>query len=446
MTTIFAPITSTSRAGVVVIRISGPQSIKCLEALGCFAELQSHKIFFHKLFDPTNQEIIDEALISFFQAPRSFTGEDVVEINIHASPYILKKITQILLEQKNVYYAQAGEFSKRAFMNGKIDLVQAEAIPDLIACETEMQHRQAIKQLNGELGKIYENWREELLEVMALIEANIDFPEDDIPPSTIDKIIFGVKKIIHEISQHLQDNKIGQKIKDGLNLVILGSPNVGKSSLINFLAQSEIAIVSDLAGTTRDVVETHLEIKGLAVKIADTAGLRLSDDKIEQEGIRRAIKKAQDADIKIFVVDATNPIFNHELIDLNSIIIINKIDKIKNFDFDFFIKENRLDFDVKKILPISLINKINTSQLIKILEEQILEILPQNNSPLITQERYRKILQDCLINLKNFSLDKNIEIAAQDLWITSRELGKITGKFDIENILEIIFSRFCIGK
>ena len=172
----------------------------------------------------------------------------------------------------------------------------------------------------------------------------------------------------------------------------------------------------------------------------------MSDDKIEQEGIRRAIKKAQDADIKIFVVDATNPIFNHELIDLNSIIIINKIDKIKNFDFDFFIKENRLDFDVKKILPISLINKINTSQLIKILEEQILEILPQNNSPLITQERYRKILQDCLINLKNFSLDKNIEIAAQDLWITSRELGKITGKFDIENILEIIFSRFCIGK
>jgi len=446
MSTIFAPITSISRAGVIVIRISGSQSKKCLEVLGCNINLQSHKIFFHKLIDPSNQEIIDEALITFFQAPRSFTGEDVVEINIHASPYILKKITQILLQTQNVRYAQAGEFSKRAFLNGKIDLVQAEAIPDLIACETEIQHRQAIKQLNGDLGKIYDKWREELLEIIALIEANIDFPEDDIDSSTIDKINLGVKKIIHEISQHIQDNKIGQKIKDGLNLVILGSPNVGKSSLINFLAQSEVAIVSDIAGTTRDIVETHLEIKGLAVKIADTAGLRSSNDQIEQEGIRRAIQKARDADIKIFVVDATNPIFNHELIDKNSIIVINKIDKIKNFELDFFIKENKLDFDHSRIITISIINKINTSQLIKILEEKILEILPQNNSPLITQERYRKILKDCLINLQNFSLDKNIELSANDLWIAGQELGKITGKFDIENILEIIFSRFCIGK
>ena len=446
MSTIFAPITSISRAGVIVIRISGFQSKKCLEVLGCSNKLQSHKIFFQKLIDPSNQEIIDESLITFFQAPRSFTGEDVAEISIHASPYILKKITQILLQIKNVRYAQAGEFSKRAFLNGKIDLVQAEAIPDLIACETEIQHRQAIKQLSGDLGKIYDKWREELLEIIALIEANIDFPEDDIDSSTIDKINLGVKKISHEISQHIQDNKIGQKIKDGLNLVILGSPNVGKSSLINFLAQSEVAIVSDIAGTTRDIVETHLEIKGLAVKIADTAGLRSSSDQIEQEGIRRAMQKARNSDIKIFVVDATNPIFNHELIDKNSIIVINKIDKIKNFELDFFIKENKLDFDHSRIIAISIINKINTSQLIKILEEKILEILPQNNSPLITQERYRKILKDCLINLQNFSLDKNIELSAHDLWIAGQELGKITGKFDIENILEIIFSRFCIGK
>ena len=446
MSTIFAPITSISRAGVIVIRISGSQSRKCLEALGCNIKLQSHKIFFHKIIDPQNQEIIDEALISFFQAPRSFTVEDVVEINIHASPYILKKITQIFLQIENVRYAQAGEFSKRSFLNGKIDLVQAEAIPDLIACETEIQHRQAMKQLGGELGKIYDKWREELLEIMALVEANIDFPEDDIDSSTIDKISLGVKKISHEIAQHIHDNKIGQKIKDGFNLVILGSPNVGKSSLINFLAQSEVAIVSDIAGTTRDIVETHLEIKGLAVKIADTAGLRSSNDQIEQEGIRRAMQKARDADIKIFVVDATNPIFNHELIDQDSIIVINKIDKIKNFDLDFFINENKLNFDSSRIVTISIINKINTSQLIKILEEKILEILPQNNSPLITQERYRKILKDCLMNLENFSLDKNIELSAQDLWIAGQELGKITGKFDIENILEIIFSRFCIGK
>ena len=446
MSTIFAPITAISRAGVILIRISGQESEKCLHVLGYKKKLQSHKIFLHKIVDPKNSEIIDEALITFFKSPHSFTGEDVVEISIHASHFILRKISEILLMQPNVRLANPGEFSKRAFLNGKIDLVQAEAIPDLIASETEMQHRQAISQLSGNLGKIYNNWRENLLELIALIEAHIDFPEDDIPDSIIIKINEDVKKICNEIHQHLSDNKIGQKIKSGFNLVILGATNAGKSSLINFLAQSEIAIVSEIAGTTRDTIETHFEIKGIALKICDTAGIRISDDKIEQEGIKRALQKAREADIKIFVIDATNPQINHDLIDHNSIIIINKIDKINDFNIDFFCQKNNLKNDSAQILSISLSHKINTNILFKILENKIENFLPQNNTPLITQERYRQILSDCLKNLENFSLQKNIEICAQDLWMASRELGKITGKFDIENILDIIFSRFCIGK
>ena len=432
MPTIFAPITSPSRAGISVIRISGPQTIECLKTLGFKGEIQHSKISFQKIRDPQNSEIIDEVLISFFQSPKSFTGEDVAEISIHASPFIARKIFEILSTQKNCRFAEAGEFSKRAFLNGKLDLVQAEAIPDLIAAETAAQHKQALRQLEGKLGEIYEDWRFRLIETSAMIEAAIDFPDEDLPKNIIDKVEGSVKKLSAEIAAHLNDGKIGQKIKDGLNLAIIGAPNVGKSSLINFLAQSEVAIVSEIAGTTRDVVETHLSIAGVAVKISDTAGLRETEDKIEAEGIRRALKKADEADLKIFLVDAKNPIIRKDLIDENTIVVINKIDLLSDQKNEF--------------LSISLTNNINTSQLLKKLEEKILEILPTQNSPLITQERYRNALKNSVANLENFSLTKNIELAAEDLRMTAREIGKITGKVDIENILDVIFSRFCIGK
>jgi len=372
--------------------------------------------------------------VSFFAAPKSFTGEDVAEISIHASPFIAKQIFEILGALENCRFAAAGEFSKRAFLNGKLDLVQAEAIPDLIAAETAAQHKQALQQLSGKLGEIYEDWRLHLIEISALIEAAIDFPDDDLPQNICDKVEAEVKKLSGEIATHLDDKKIGQKIKDGLSLAIIGAPNVGKSSLINFLAQSEVAIVSEIAGTTRDVVETHLAIAGVPVKICDTAGLRETADKIESEGIRRALQKAAAADLKIFLIDAQNPIWRDDLIDENTIVVVNKIDLVSE-------QKNSADF-----LNISLTSKINTSQLIKKLEEKILKIIPAQNSPAITQERYRIALKNAVENLENFSLQKNIELAAEDLRLTAREIGKITGKIDIENILDVIFSRFCIGK
>ena len=458
------------RAGISVIRISGPTTIECLKTLGFKGTPQHQKVSFQKIRDQKTSEIIDEVLISFFQNPHSFTGEDVAEISIHASPFIAKKVFEILSEQKNCRFAEAGEFSKRAFLNGKLDLVQAEAIPDLIAAETAAQHKQALRQLEGKLGEIYEDWRFRLIEISAMLEAAIDFPDEDLPQNICDKVESDVEKLSAEISKHLDDKKIGQKIKDGLSLAIIGAPNVGKSSLINFLAKSEIAIVSEIAGTTRDVVETHLSIAGVAVKISDTAGIRETEDKIEQEGIRRALQKAASADIKIFMVDAANPILREDLIDENTILVVNKSD-LTNFKngcngwMGFvtpFTRSLKTELGTEHVngvtnsiqpegyaqptVMISLTNNTNTSELLKKLEEKILEIIPSQNSPLITQERYRIALKNSVENLTNFSLQKNIELAAEDLRMTAREIGKITGKIDVENILDVIFSRFCIGK
>lgn len=447
MKTICAPITSPLRSSVTIIRISGSQTLKCLEKFGVKNQLTPQKSFFHKIIFENSAELIDEAIITFFKAPRSFTGEDVAEISIHSSQYVLKKIFEKLLSIENVDLASAGEFSKRAFLNGKIDLVQAEAIPDLIASETEAQHKQAILQLQGNLGKIYENWRHKIMEISAFVEALIDFPEDDLPTDIVDKINQEVVDLKNQISQHLNDNKVGQKIKNGLSLAIIGAPNSGKSSLINFLAQSEVAIVSEIAGTTRDIIDVHLEIAGVPVVISDTAGIRLSEDLIEQEGIKRAIKKAQDADIKIYLVDVLNPIIQKDLIDKNTILVFNKIDKILNnaIDFEKIIANFEIDEEII-FLTISITKNINFSQLFEALTTKIDLLIPSFNSPLITQERYRSSLQNCLNSLESFNLNKNIEICAENLRICVNEIGKINGKIDIENILDLIFSKFCIGK
>ena len=447
MKTICATITSPLRSSITVIRISGSQTLKCLEKIGVKNQPIPQKSFFHKIIFDNDDELIDEAIITFFKAPRSFTGEYVAEISIHSSQYILKRIFAKLLSLENVDLASAGEFSKRAFLNGKIDLVQAEAIPDLIASETEAQHKQAISQLSGNLGKIYENWRHKIIEISAFIEALIDFPEDDLPISIIDKINLDVNDLKTQISQHLNDNKAGHKIKNGLSLAIIGAPNAGKSSLMNFLAQSEVAIVSEIAGTTRDIIDIHLEIAGVPVIISDTAGIRLSTDLIEQEGVKRALNKAQNADIKIYLVDTLNPIIQKNLIDENTILVFNKIDKISNDEINFkkIISDAGID-NQNNFLIISVAKNINISKLFEALKEKIDLLIPNFNSPLITQERYRISLQNCLKSLENLNLNKNIEICAENLRICANEIAKINGKIDIENILDLIFSKFCIGK
>jgi tRNA modification GTPase len=441
MPTIFAPITSISKSAVIVIRISGPNTIECLQHLGV-KSVKNREPVLAKLKKPKTNQIIDQSLITFFKAPNSFTGEDVAEISIHGSPYILQEITNILLEIKDVALAEAGEFSKRAFLNGKMDLVEAEAIVDLIESETSAQHKQAMRQMQGELGRIYENWRAQLIKISANIEAFIDFPDEDLPEDIIDEIESKVANLISQIKEHLNDNKRGEKIRQGLNLAIIGAPNVGKSSLINYLAKSEVAIVSEIAGTTRDIVNVHLNIAGCAVVISDTAGIRQTEDLIEREGVKRALKKAKMADIKIIICDVNNiENFDESLVDENSIVVINKIDlencalkkiknlKIKNLQLLISIKEN-----------------INLDCLIEKLEEKVKNLVSQNSSPPITRARYRYALKEAVENLSEFSLRKNIEFAAEDLRLAARAIGKITCKIEVDDILDVIFSGFCVGK
>ncbi len=465
MKTIFAPITNISKSAIIIIRISGDGVFNCLKQLGISQNLisqlsnQQHnrKAILQNLIHPKTGNSIDQAIITFFAAPKSFTGENIVEIALHNSIYILSTVTNLLLELENVRLAEAGEFSKRAFLNGKIDLLQAEAIVDLIDAETQTQHQQAINQLKGDLGLLYQNWRQELLSISSKIEAFIDFPDDDLPEEIIDHLESRVQNLNEEIKNHLNDNNQGEKIRQGFSLAIIGEPNVGKSSLINYLAQSEVAIVSEIAGTTRDVISAHLNIAGVAVVISDTAGIRQADDKIEQEGVKRALKKAQDADLKILLIDVSDKNeeqnfnqdfigklanefankFNLDLSSQNTIIVVNKIDLAKQIQFS------------DNFIAISIKEKINLTKLLKTIADRI-KLLTQkinnHSSPLITRARYRQSLNIIVENLSQFSLHKNIELASEDLRLAIREIGRINGKVAVDDILDIIFSDFCIGK
>jgi tRNA modification GTPase len=435
METIFAPITATINSPIIVIRISGTKAKICLDHLGIKKNLVNRQATLCNIIDIKNEEIIDQSLITFFNNPNSFTGEDVVEIAIHGSIYIIQKITDLLLELKNVRLAEPGEFSKRAFMNNRIDLVQAEAIVDLIESQTKIQHQQALKQFRGDLGRIYNNWRSELISIAANLEAFIDFPDEDLPTKIIDDLEFRVFNLIKEIKEHLNDSGVGEKIRKGLSLTIIGAPNAGKSSLINYLAKSDVAIVSKIAGTTRDIINVHLNICGVAVIISDTAGIRKTNNSIEKEGVSRALKKAQEADLKILIIDAGNPKIDQYLIDKNTLIIVNKID----LNGDLELKINHIAISIK--------NKINLKQLLKKLEERVKNLVTySDNSPPITRARYRYSLNNAIENLSQFSLNKNIEFAAEDLRLAIREIGKITGKIEVDDILGVIFSSFCVGK
>jgi len=432
MDTIFAPITANAKSAIIVIRISGNKTKDCLHHLGIKKTLVNRQATLQNLLDK-NGATIDQALITFFANPNSFTGEDVAEIAIHGSIYITKKLTELLLELKDVRLAEAGEFSKRAFLNGKMDLVQAEAIVDLIESETAVQHSQALRQLQGELGEIYDNWRHELIKITANIEAFIDFPDEDLPADIVDDLENRVANLVAQIKEHLNDNHRGEKIRQGLSLAIIGAPNVGKSSLINYLARSEVAIVSEIAGTTRDVVNVHLNIADVPVIISDTAGIRKTEDIIEKEGVKRALQKAEDADLKILLLDAKNPEVIKGLLDEKTLLVINKIDL-------------NSDLQLEGAILISIKQKINLEELLRQLEGRVKNLTCFAGYPPITRARYRHSLNAVVDNLLEFSLQKNIEFAAEDLRLAVREIGKITGKVEVDDILDLIFSGFCIGK
>lgn len=448
MDTIFAQSSAPGRAGVAVFRISGSKSLEVLAMLTRKKNFKPRFMYYQKLIDPESLELIDNAMVVYFPAPASFTGEEVVEIYPHGSKAIAIMLTSVLLNIAGLRIAEPGEFTKRAFLNGKFDLTAAEGIADLIEAETIMQHKQAIRQAGGALELLYGEWRKNLLRIISLLEAYIDFPDEDIPNAVLTEVMNISTKLKDELTSYLNDNRRGELLRSGIELAIVGAPNVGKSSLLNFLMQREIAIVSNIAGTTRDVIEGHLDIGGYPIILQDTAGIRSgSDDLIEQEGIKRAIESAKKADIKIIMFDVEQLTLlgsnlNKAIIDLidnNTIIIINKIDL--NNSGKIFSIESKYN-----CLKISIKENIGTQEILKNIENIAANIAGLTETPYITQERHRRYLKQALAALTSFNLEKDLILATEDIRMTIRAISAITGSIDIEEILGEIFKNFCIGK
>ena len=433
---IYAPATSVNKAGIIVVRVSGPHISEVISHLQ--AKKPQHKcVEYAPIYHPITKELIDNAVLTFFENPHSFTGEDVLEISIHGSRAVLNHLMQALSSVASLRLADAGEFSLRAFLNGKMDLTQVEGLADLIDAETCAQSKQALKQLAGNLSGVYEAFGNQLLYVMSLTEALIDFPDEEIPDSTKQELTEKINKLKSDIARHLEAGKHGERLRDGFYVAIVGPVNAGKSSLMNKLAKREVAIVSNTAGTTRDVIEVHLDLDGYPVILADTAGIRESEEEVEKEGIKRSMDKIRTADLKIVVLDANHA---HDesiqrLIDRKTIVVHNKIDTLPDYHRE------------PRVIAISTLQDKGIDALLGALKEHVREFFDQsNNTTPITRYRYKELLEQVLAHLEDFSLGQDIEIAAECLRLAAHALGRITGKFDVESLLGEIFSKFCIGK
>ena len=442
---IFALSSGKGPSGIAIVRISGPQTLNICKALTNEKNIKSNEINLCKLIDPKNKKIIDpEALLLWFPKPHSFTGDDLAELHIHGSNAVISYLLKVLSDQKNCRLAEPGEFTKIAFQNNKIDLVKAESIGDLIHAETELQREQAVNLVQGHASKYYENLRQKLVKSLSYIEAKIDFAEDDLPGSVLKEVHTSIKQVYNEIKLILEDHKIGEKIRDGFRISIIGDVNAGKSSLLNLLAKREAAIVSEEEGTTRDVIETYLNIDGYPVILADTAGIRKAKNKVEKEGIKRAINKAKEADLTLVMVDVSKRTINSDiknLINRDCILVFNKSDLTK--------KIHQNEFKTNDQILISVKNGKNIEGLIKIIKEKLSKKFTKTNNILVTRERHRAKLNAALQEIEKFlRKDQKIEIetAAEDLRLATRHLGSIIGKVDVEEILGSIFQDFCIGK
>jgi len=442
--TIYALSTGPGVSGIAIIRISGNETTNVIKLL-TKKNLPKPRVATLRKFNKINSsELIDEGILLWFPAPESYTGEDMAEIHVHGSKAVIDALHTSISNVENCRLAEPGEFTKLAFQNGKINLLKAESIADLISSETEIQRQQAIKIMNGKSADQFNFLREKLLKILSHVEAKIDFPEEDLPRNILDEIKNSLKEVIKKIEKILNDQKVGERIREGFKIAILGPTNAGKSSLLNHLSNRDVAIVSEIAGTTRDVIETHLNIDGYPVIISDTAGIRDSKDEIEKKGIKLSLNRAEEADLKLVVVDAKKLDFTDVLkglLDQNAILVINKSDLL----------EKEIDSEIKKInhVLISIKENKNIDQLISKIKNNLKNKFITSDDILITRERHRQHLEQCLDHLKNFNKkndDEDFDKAAEDLRLATRHLGMIVGKVDIEEVLGSIFNDFCIGK
>ncbi len=442
--TIYALSSGPGISGIAVIRVSGKETSKVIKLLTGKKPPKPRVATLRKINKTNTSELIDEGLILWFPGPESYTGEDMAEIQVHGSKAVVDALHSSLSDIENCRLAEPGEFTKLALQNGKINLLKAESIADLISSETEIQRQQAIKIMNGKSADQFNFLREKLLKILSHVEAKIDFPDEDLPNNILDEIRNSLDEVITKIKNILDDQKVGERIREGFKIAILGPTNAGKSSLMNHLSNRDVAIVSEIAGTTRDVIETHLNIDGYPVIISDTAGIRDSKDEIEKKGIKLSLNRAEEADLKLIVIEAKSLDFTDVLkglLDENAILVANKSDLLEK-DIDPEInKTNHVLISIKE-------NK-NIEELILKIKNKLKNKFISSDDILITRERHRQHLQQCLDHLNNFNQKKEIDDfdkAAEDLRLATRHLGMIVGKVDVEEILGSIFNDFCIGK
>jgi tRNA modification GTPase len=393
------------------------------------------------VIDPVTAEEIDRGLVVWFEAPHTETGENMAELHLHGGRAVVNGVLEALQKLNFCRLAQPGEFTRRAFDHNKLDLTRAEAIADLVAAETQQQRRQALQQMDGALHRLYEDWRTMGLRALAHLEAAIDFPDEDLPPGIGDEVLHAIGELRAEIAAHLDDRR-GERLREGLGIAIIGPPNAGKSSLLNLLARREAAIVSETAGTTRDVIEVHLDLGGWPVTLADTAGLRESGDAIEQEGVRRALKRAETADLRLLVLDAAadwkvemaaltaqTPCWN----PAHDIVVVNKIDLALA--------------DAVGVVPLSTKSGEGLPALLARIERSAGALMEDRaEAPPLTRARHREALIEAEAALGRALAVPEIALAAEDLRLCLRAIGRITGTVRIDELLDVIFRDFCIGK
>ena len=432
--TIFALSTANGIAGLAVVRVSGHLALTALKTISRKSHFDPNVLTRTSFYDSETGNLIDRGLAVYFAKPKSFTGEDVVEFHIHGGKATVDLLLKTLSGINQLRLAEPGEFSKRAFINNKMDLTAIEAMGDLINAQTELQHNQALSQMDGSLNKLYLSWRKSLIELVAYLEADIDFAEEDIPDDVLKNINEKIEKLLIEMNEHINQRNQGEILRDGYRVAIVGTPNVGKSSLINLLANRDVAIVSDREGTTRDALEVRLNIEGFPVVLTDTAGLRQTSDEIEKKGIEITQKKIDEANLVIELFDDPTKLnFQGERLT-----ILNKCD-LHN-------KENKT-YD--RAINISVTTGDGIDHLIKQISNKVSNNFGSYSDTIPTKTRYILGVQNSiqsLMNAKTIDLKNNSELMVEELRLAIQEIGKITGHVDVEEYLEVIFKDFCIGK
>ena len=432
--TIFALSTASGIAGLAVVRVSGHLALTALKTISRKSHFDPNVLTRTSFYNSENGNLIDRGLAVYFAKPKSFTGEDVVEFHIHGGRATVDLLLKTLSGINQLRLAEPGEFSKRAFINNKMDLTAIEAMGDLINAQTELQHNQAISQMDGSLNKLYLSWRKSLIELVAYLEADIDFAEEDIPDDVLKNINEKIEKLLVEMNEHINQRNQGEILRDGYRVAIVGTPNVGKSSLINLLANRDVAIVSDREGTTRDALEVRLNIAGFPVVFTDTAGLRQTSDEIEKKGIEITQKKIDEANLVIELFDDPTKLNFHD----ERLTILNKCD-LHN-------KENKT-YD--RAINISVTTGDGIDHLIKQISDKVSNNFGSYSDTIPTKTRYILGVQNSiqsLLNAKTIDLKNNSELMVEELRLAIQEIGKITGHVDVEEYLEVIFKDFCIGK